>query len=655
MFFKRKKAKPIDMSFLDEGEPAAVDFSAVGDFGPSVPLGDIPEPPDDSPQSWFATWKAMGEAAWKVLLRQRIADLFPGCDDIEQCSEFLLYWDLIRRSSRRFRDEVFIGLGPPPGPPVPIFVPRSTFDGHAYILGKPARGKTSQALTNLLLQIATPIATPDEQDQDPPAAVLIIDLKPQGDRFLRGVAELLARSRGQELRFFSNTHRYDSLLFDPWRVIASQPDVQAQAETIFKSLSLIHPESQDAVFFMNEQRTVLEGALVKRPQSLRQLIDDLEKMTRGRDGNREARGVHGALSIFENATNVIVDAGPPRPNAIDFRAFLDRREVLYVHLESDEKHLSSQATGKLILSCLLTAAKQRREDEGLDSAKVYVAIDEFHRLAAQNVVSFLETSRDLGVSFILSHQSPESLRSKSDDLFRLLFDIVGFQQYLTLTNPQAIELIRLASSRRSEFLRQMNRSTAHGRGTSIGWNKQHSDTDTGTYGFLWGRWGADRWGTSDSVGSSGSVTENITEQEGSGESEAKIPGLTPEMVAQVNAPAGRVSLIVSWGEHDSSLTPLAGIPTLVSRLFPFSKKLADRLRKDVWPLRSKPASQPNGRTVPHYLPLLSDGAKAAGPDAVQENLADLWKENGRAGGKRSRAAGGKKKPKKTKGPEEPSV
>lgn len=641
--FRKKKRRPMDFSVLDSINEAVrgADFSGVGSAGPSIPIDDVPPvPPPGSNR--LEEWRQLGEEAWKVLQERRLRDLFPTCDDHRGCSEFLLYWDLIRRSSLRYRREIFVGLRPPPDLPSPIFVPRSTFDGHAYILGKPARGKTSQALATLLLQLAYP-----ESDGDEPAALVIIDLKPQGDRFLRAIAELIASQRGQELRFFSNSARYESLLFDPWSTIASQHDVQAQAETIFKGLSLIHPESQDAVFFMNEQRFVLEKALLGRPRSLRELIAKLETLTRGKGANSEARGAHGALQVFENATNVVVDTSiTPSTGVIDFRALLDNREVLYVHLESDEKFLSSQAIGKFILSCLLTVAKQRREDDQLDAAKVYVAIDEFHRLAAHNVVSFLETSRDL-VHFILSHQSPESLRSKSDDLFRLLYDITSFQQYLSLSNSEAIELLRLASSRRSEFLKSTHESETDSTGENSNWTK------TRTTGHASGSTGGNPSSSSyqaSSIGIGGGYNKNHGTEHGEGQAETKIPGLTPEMIARVDDPAERVSLIVSWGETDSVHSPLAGTPTLTHRIFPFSKPLADEFRKDAWPLRSAPP--PSASQRPRLMLPGNRGTPPSSGSPFNQVAEDLFNSAGGTGvrGKRSRASGPKKNKKKPKSP-----
>jgi hypothetical protein len=647
--FFRRKAKLMDFTEFDGFQAGAFgpDFSKMGDYGPSVSIDEAPEV-GFRHTNRYGEWFGLGEKAWKVLEKKRIKEIFSDCDDCEGFSEFLLYWDLIGRSSPRYRNEVFVGLGPSPEVPAPVFVPRSTFDGHAYILGKPDRGKTSQALTTLLLQLARPV-----NEGGKPPAILIIDLKPQGDRFLRAVAELIARQRGgEELRFFSNASLYQSLLFDPWSVIASEGDLQARAEMIFHALSLIHPESQEAVFFMNEQRYVLEKALSTNPRSLRELITRLDQMTRGKSGNPEARGVHGALSILENSTNVIVDEPQPgREDIIDFRALLDKGEVLYVHLETGKKLPASQAVGKLLLSCLLSVATRRREDDRLEPAKAYVAIDEFHRLAAQSVLSFLETSRDLGVSFILSHQTPKSYGSADVDLFRLLFDITSFQQYLTLTSDTAIELLRLVSSRRSEFLRQKNRSTSESRSTSTGWSDQASSGSSGEYG-LFGLDGADRWSTSRAHSTSGGTTEGQVRQRAKGKNEAKIPGLTPEMVARVNDPGDLVSLIVSSGREDSGLSPLHGLPTLVERIFPFSKKRAESLRTEAWPPRKTkdPQGEKDGPQRPRYLPGPKGGRRTKS-EAFNKAAEDLFNA---AGGKHSQAPR-PKKPKKTKGSEEPFV
>lgn len=631
------------------------DFSGVGTHGPSVPLARVP-PVALKRTDRLAQWHALGEGAWDVLAKKRIKDIFPECDDGLEDSEFLRYWELICRSSLRFRREIFVGLQAAAGHPAPLFVPRSTFDSHGLIMGESNRGKSSQALTTLLLQLAWP-----ESPGEKPPAILIIDLKPQGDRFLRAVAEIIAEKRGQTLRFFSNSSHFESLRFDPWSTLLLQEDLQARAEIMFKALSLIHAESQDAEFFMNEQSYTLEEALAlpagyKRPPltSLRALIDRLERMTRDKGGNREARGIHGALSAFRRARNVIVEEPPgDRTNLIDFDALFEQGEVLYVHLESDDKHRLSQKIGKFVIACLLTVAKHRRNVQGKKNDKAFVAIDEFQRLAAHNIVSYLEASRGLGVSFLLSQQTPESLMSGNVDLFSLLFDTTSFQQYLTLTNDRVIERLKIVSGRISENLSSSSRGESHSTMRTSGFSHQGQSNTSGEY-FFGSSAFADRWGESTTHGSSSSVSDGTSTQEGSGAHEVKIPGLTPEMDARVNDPAERLSLVYVRGKEASTLSPLQGLPTLIQRIFPFSARRAKQFEDRAWPQRiadacSRPAADEDSTASRVSRGKKKGGTKLPNFEGLYNNAGPIPAETKASG------AGSRRRAKKTKGSGEPYV
>lgn len=656
-FLRKKKQKPIDLSVLDRFKDthAGPDLSNMGQHGPSVALPHLP-PIRLARIDPLAYWQRLDEEqAWKLLTQQRMAQLFPWCEERNSpFSEFQLYWELIRRSSPRFRKEIFVGLRPrtETEPPAPLFVPRSTFESHAYILGESNRGKTSQAVATLLFQLAHA-----ESDSSRRPAILIFDLKPQGDPFLHAFAEFLAQDRHQELRFFSNFAAYKSLQFDPWSTIAAEPDPKARAGIIYKALSLIHPESQEAVFFMNEQRFTLEEAITlessKLPPltSLRSLGARLKKMTRGKGGDKEARGIHGALSAIIGEANVICDEPPTdRTNTIDFDKLFEDGEILYVHLESDDKDPSSKAVGKFMFACLLAAAKRRRRMQRRRDERVFVSIDEFQRLAAQNIVSYLETARDAGVSVILSHQSPESLMSGSVDLFSLIFDNTSFQQYLSLTNNRVIERLELVSGRVSEFLSNSTQGTTRTHGMTEGRSTQDQISESEKYDLF--GWTVDRQGTAHTEGRSTSTSTSIAEHQSKGQQEVKIRGLTPETIVSVNN-AANLSLVFVRGRDASTLSPLRGLPTLVERIFPFTWNQAEGFRDKPWPYRPYEPPKPTDE--------LPKGNAASGrvrreePEQSnsQEMIGDLFK----AADPAPPPSGTKKRqrPKKTKGPEEPSV
>jgi hypothetical protein len=679
-FLRKKKSTPVDLSVLKEYQDRHT-RPKLGAYGPSAPLDGVPVAGLNRHATDPLThWRKLDEeTAWNILAKKRMADMFPWCKrDDSPISEFELYWELIRRSPLRFRKEIFVGLRATPETPAPLFVPRSTFESHSYILGESNRGKTSQAVATLLYQLAVPETDPDkkqpgERTSTKPPAIIIFDLKPQGDPFLHAFATLLAHrrseqlGRNQPLRFFSNYSGYDSLQFDPWSTIASEPDLKARAGIIYKALSLIHPESQEAVFFMNEQRYTLEEAMTLKDKdrklppltSLRNLAKRLKELTRKKGGEREARGVHGALSAIIGEANVIVDEPPQdRTNVLDFDSLFENGEVLYVHLESDDKDPSSKAVGKFMFACLLAAAKRRRRLHRQAEDRAFVSIDEFQRLAAHNIVSYLETARDAGVSVILSHQSPESLMSGSVDLFSLIFDNTSFQQYLSLTNDRVIKRLELVSGRVSEFLRTGSASEANSVSHTDGesWGEQES---LSLIPDFFG-WAIDRGTVAVDYRRSTSTTVGHAKSSSAGWHEVKIRGLTPENIARINN-SDMHSLVFVRGREPSTLSPLRGLPTIAERIFPFTWDQAESLRDMPWPLRK--AEPPKEELRQERSPEPPEPEPSVGEEEEERNIiakglfdeADpaavrTKKKAVAANAKPGKPKPSRKGPKKTKGP-----
>src|SRR5205814_2171991 len=125
---------------------------------------------------WERDWAALGERAWSVLQERRMRDIRPH----DPFAEFERYYSLLRRSNKNYLSEVFVGIDPRSGQP--LFVPKRVFEGHGYIIGGSDSGKTSHAIAQLLIQLADPYIDRAGQDVGPPP-ILIIDLKPEGDRF----------------------------------------------------------------------------------------------------------------------------------------------------------------------------------------------------------------------------------------------------------------------------------------------------------------------------------------------------------------------------------------------------------------------------------------------------------------------------------------
>ncbi len=604
----RKKANRVDFSTIDLASPerTSVDWRSLADGAPvEVSLDGIRPPPVLSRE---AAWRYLGESGWDLLANRPMSALWPN----DTLAPFQRYVELLRRSPN-YRSEFFIGLRH--GTHQPMFMPRKVLKHHGYILGASGSGKTSEAIAQILIQLPEPFDWL-RRGRYERAPILIIDMKPNGDRYLRALAECVAAEWNRPFRFFSNKPEYVSLKFDPFYCLRAVGYPLQLAETLLKSFSMIYPEGYGSDFFTAEQRVELQKNLYEqRPSTLQSLIDCIGNATRGVSGNKDARGLYSALAPLGMAMNVIADGSAiPDDDRIDFDRFFDEQEILYVHLDSRGTYLLSRDIGRLLLFALLETASQR-ERLG-QKRQSFAIIDEFHRLAAHNVVEMLEDARGSGVGLILAHQSSSSLRSRDADMYGILFENCSFKQCLTLEDPRVIDLLRLISGRQREIrhggFESETQGSTYSRGTSDSSYSSTSESSTydgwgrssTTSGAAYGRSSGHNYGEAYSKG----VTRGSTWKE------EMVPGLTPEMIVEVNA-NNLLSLIHIKGFARVGHTPTGGVPTLVQGLYPLTEKMAEEFEDRSWPSRTVDREEYYG----HARPRVSEEVVQAAQQTAEAN------------------------------------
>lgn len=592
----QKNSKPLDLT----GIQLFVEQTAGPAFGALAPIGTTTRPPIEllrpvEPITFDQIWREIPPAMWwDILERKRVKELCPA----DVTPEWERYQELRRRSPAPWGSEVFIGLErhvEQDRDPTqrPVFAPREVFKHHAYILGLPGTGKTAQALATLLLQLGEAYTDKDGHPQPSPP-LLIIDLKEGGDNYLRTIAEQIAISRGQEsLRFFSNDPDFESLKFDPLYCLRSIRYPLKKAETILKALSLIYKEGYGSDFFTAEQHTQLLKTLYQdQPETLAEMIRYIDAATHGNKKNKDARGLYSALAPLQYSFHLDEREDHSGSEFIDLERFYEQREVLYVHLNSRSQSIDAKVIGKLIIFALMETAAERKKQG--NPRQAFVAIDEFQRLAAQNIVEVLEDSRSLGVGFVLAHQSPESLRTRETDLYRMIADLCSYKQFLSLTSSNIVEQLQLVSGRRFEHRRSEAEGTTEGTSKSHGMTAGESSTSGTSKSHTDGGWfghSSDTEGVTRTSGSSSS--RSTTDSTNKGKSSTKswkeeaVAGLTPEAIAAVNG-TPLLSLVHVHSTDEQSATPLGGIPTLVQGLYPFRAEEA-RLRGEArWEMKNVP-------------------------------------------------------------------
>ncbi len=581
----RKKTKQLDPSSVKdfiERQPGAK-LRGLAERGVVIRPALTPVPP--RPVTFEEIWRRLPPGFWwDVLNRRRVASLDHG----SEVSEWWRYSELMKLTPGRHQYEVFVGLDPISGRP--LFAPRQVFRNHSYILGLPGSFKTTFALAQLLLQLGDEWVDSEGVVQPPPP-LIIMDLKENGDRYLRSLAEFIAARRGQKLRFFSNDPDYVSLRFNPLQSLRSIRYPLKLGETLLKALSLIYREGYGSDFFTSEQRKQLLQTLYEQnPRTLDDMIRLIGEQTQGKSGNTDARGLFSALQPLQYSFHLTTDGRPLDEQHINLEQIYDRGEVLYIHLNSRSQSIDAKIIGKLLVFALMEVASERMKHGR--KRQMFVAIDEFQRLAAQNIVEVLEDSRSLGVGFMLSHQSPESLHTRDVDLYKMIADLCSFNQYLSLTNSRIIESLKLVSGRKREIRRGGSTARSSGiqttRGTS--WQRGTSFARNYEYGLLGlAETGYSR-GTSSGEGGTSSTSESSGETSTESWTEEMVPGLTPEMIAAVNG-TPRLSLVHIHNAEERSLTHTGGIPTLAQGLHPFTLRQAEAMEAQPWPMQSVPTDE----------------------------------------------------------------
>ncbi|RIK66084.1 MAG: hypothetical protein DCC65_10695 [Planctomycetota bacterium] len=576
--FSKKKPKKLDLGPVEDylaAKPKSLDIGP-----PALPI--VAKPTHDTrPFDREAYWRSLGPKAWQILQQRRLRTIL----DCDQICEFDRYLQVLHQQAPDFRDEIFIGIDPETHRP--ILVPRFVFERHSYILGGSGSGKTTHALAQILLQLSEAY-TDQRGDLKKPPPILIIDMKQNGDRFLRALASQLASDRNQELRFYSNDPEYVSMVFDPLYSLRTIKYPLKLLETLLKAFSMIYPEGYGSDFFTAEQRLTFMRILYdQKPTSMKQLIGFIRKATRGQSAeSKDARGLYAALAALEYAMHVHTDGSPIDPEQrVDFDRFFDRGEVMYVHLDSRALSLLSRDIGKLMLFSLLETASQR-ERHGR-KVQCFVAIDEFHRLAARNIVEMLEDARSAGLGFIIAHQSSSSLKTRDADLYGSLFENCSFKQCLTLEDARVIELFRMISGRSKEY--RASESTTTSKSNTSTRSEGVSESESfGHAGASMSVLGDDtlyeepRWGNTVATSKTEGTSTGESKSQTKSLSEEMVCSLVPEVVTLVNH-IPLLSLVHIKGTSGLSHTDTGGVPVLVQGMFPFMEKRFREMIGAPWP------------------------------------------------------------------------
>ncbi|MBI1315071.1 TraM recognition domain-containing protein [bacterium] len=333
------------------------------------------------------------------------------------------------------RDSLYMGRILSDGSPLLIL--RDVFREHAHFLGDSGSGKTSMGLNPWLEQIIG----------GPECSVIIVDLKADSLELL-ATASLAAQERahrtGQPMpvRYFSNQAGRSTFAFNPLTQSWFQSmDHYVRTDILCGALGLTYGSDYGEGYYSSANSAVLSHTIRKFPdtQTFRDLarrIGEIAISADRRELHPEIRkaGVHvqtvlDRLGSFDalNVTGAthsrdVVDA------AIDFRDVFVRPQVLYFHLSSTLGPGSSPEIARLVAYSLLAASTQTERRH-----QVYLVIDEFQRMVAQNIEYMLQLARSMGVGVIIANQSMQDLRTARADLIPTIEANCRYRQWFAVS------------------------------------------------------------------------------------------------------------------------------------------------------------------------------------------------------------------------------
>ena len=335
------------------------------------------------------------------------------------------------------RESVFIARVLEDGSPV--LVPRSVFHNHAHFLGDSGSGKTALGLAPFCEQMI----------QFGDCSFLTIDMKadsPELYASMEAGAEALNRESGKELsiKHFTIQPGLSTYAFNP----LTQPhwhdfDPYIKADILCGAFGLNYGTGYGAGFYSSANAEVLYQLICIAPEArtFRELVDAMDTLL-SRKGPKallpdlRAAGLHVQMVLKRLASIDALNQDPRTASAdiaenqIDLSSLFQRPQLLYFSLSCTLAPGVAPEIARIAiysLLCSATLTKQRK-------CQVFLVIDEFQRIVADNLEYILQLARSMNVGVILANQSMEDLRTATSDLIPTLEANCRFRQWFAVSS-----------------------------------------------------------------------------------------------------------------------------------------------------------------------------------------------------------------------------
>lgn len=321
----------------------------------------------------------------------------------------------------------------------PVLVPRDILREHAHGLGDSGGGKTALFLCPIIEQL---ISFGD-------CSVITLDLKGDSTELLGSLqagAQQVQKERGKTLpiKFFSNQRERATFAFNPMaQPFWSNFDLLTQTDILCAANGLTYGTDYGAGYYSSANAAILFHTLKTFPhvttfRELAECIGTVITVAKKRDLHPEIRkaGVHVQEVIKRlaacEALNVAQSTGHPAPvvnQAIDLAQLFREPQLLYCHLPSTLSPSGAPEVARLFTYMLLAASTQTER-----RCPVFLVIDEFQRMVANNLEYMLQLARSMGVGIILANQSMQDLKKANTNLIPAIEANCRLRQWFSVSS-----------------------------------------------------------------------------------------------------------------------------------------------------------------------------------------------------------------------------
>ncbi len=348
----------------------------------------------------------------------------------------------------------------------PVLIPREVHMEHCHALGDSGSGKTALFLCPVIEQL---VGFGD-------CSVIVLDLK--GDSLellaaLQSASEAVGNRTGHRppLKFFSNQRSRSTFAFNP----LTQPywknfDLLTQTDILCAANGLTYGTDYGAGFFSSANAAITFHAIktfpgVKTFAELADCIGTVLTVAKKRELHPEIRkaGIHvheviKRLAACEalNVTNTTGHSTAVVEQAIDLSQLFRDPQLLYCQLPATLTPSQAPEIARLFAYMLLAASTQTER-----RCPVFLVIDEFQRMVANNLEYMLQLARSMGVGVILANQSMQDLRKDKIDLIPAIEANCRLRQWFSVSSDDDQQRLIRSSGLTVETLASSSRSVNH--------------------------------------------------------------------------------------------------------------------------------------------------------------------------------------------------